>query len=87
MYLLYQVDRRIQPPLSSLALEVADLAGFYYTVNRYMEEVFTENDGRVLQALVSFLEDYMKEYFIMLSQLDIEFRKVSVVSLFLIIKL
>ena len=61
-----------------LAMGVTPLAGYYYTINRYIEEIFDDfTDGRVLQALVSFIEDYMKEYFILVSQLDKEFRKVS----------
>jgi hypothetical protein len=64
------VDDGIEPSLKDLALQITQLAGYYYTVSRFVENWSKFEHGKVNQALAASFRSILKEYVILLAQME-----------------
>lgn len=56
--------------MRDLALQITQLAGYYYSVTHYVENYCDFRHGKVNQALCAAIRVILKEYFIMIAQLE-----------------
>ncbi|CAL8090112.1 unnamed protein product [Orchesella dallaii] len=66
----FSIDRRVEQSLRDLTLQITQLASYFYTVTHYVENYCDFKHGKVNQALSAAIRDIIKEYFIMISQLE-----------------
>ncbi|KAJ3336547.1 Gamma-tubulin complex component 2 [Gonapodya sp. JEL0774] len=72
--LSYSIDTDIEVSLSSLAQRIIPLATHYTTVQSYIDSHSEYLYGRVCQAIAAAMRGLLKEYFVLVAQLERQFR-------------
>jgi len=72
------VDDGIDASLKDLVLEITQLAGHYYTVARFEENWLKFEHGKVNQALAAAIRSIVKEYLVLLAQMETQLVKVRI---------
>jgi gamma-tubulin complex component 2 len=70
------VDDRIDPCLKDQTLQIAQVAGHYYTVQKYVEKACNFDYGKVNHALAAAMKILLREYHTLLGQLESIYAKV-----------
>ena len=80
------MDDGIEPSLKDLTMQITQLAGYYYTVTRFAENWSKFEHGQVNQALSAAVRVVLKEYMILLAQMETLHAKVGLPFPFLNLK-